>query len=1257
MGELSLSKKITRVKAKLEKTQTKKSKRINQPTIKGLVNYVDDIQEKCDSFVGQDPSAISKNLRDSMENRVKALEESGKPKRSHSNSAWLQRSHRRMQQIEEHLINADLKRVELPFVTLQSKKELIKQYDDNKLQQKENYDEAYEKKQRRASLFALQNLLGHHSTLITEPPAPLAEYMQQNLRDTIDTAANPKEVKKQRRTKQRFKLAIKKIERIMRQLAKKQHLDALDLREIESLQSLKIGDNKKLIASPGFDRYIDDQYKHLYTLKIQLSDFQHEKHHYHQQLALLLDDARAERKKEENWLGKTQYEIIAAQKKLLDLSWWDRFRCRITGRYLGFLRTITSPTLTEPKHDILSRLKLLLLPYKIIAYPLSLFFKSFITREKTILADAMDEQRLNMPKQKTVPQHSSFSKRNPLADYTSLSEQYRKTAADVIRCKRTQNLTDAFVDKLLSKIFNHESITKADAQRNDDLEKIIITHNEKCNGKDGIYAKHLEAVKHTLFRILDAPFSRAAGSTVDDTLTELGLKKEIDQATYKLGLKLYYFFNQHPQEEEIKEESNGEGMQKKTVKPPALLQTLYDKHFLKESELPAKQRLEDFSEDLHSIFEEIQSYPFEKAGLSKERLENAILKLKKDTNRFTEQFSYDHRLNAQQSGSNLYERVPRLITHQENEHRNPNYHLTDSKKQQDRISKQGLLSKANIFSFLLAALQGFLSFYALSGLTIIFGPATLWIALGFSLATWYSNYVLFKGGVFDLFKQMFLKKDYFNGFTSKKGKLGMGLVLFAAIFMSAVMAGLVGIAVNSVFSGLAVIPMTMIFLSSAFVTFVGFTGLMYVAAAAVTKAAVRTHDHYRKLKRIHHSRWKAFKIIVSEITGKQFIWNKEEIKRNFTGRDVDQIHQWRDARVKALSVTTAQGYQQLPDEATQKQQLKKSMAMMVSKKRIQTLTSFVLFPVSLAVAFGFFCWATVITLKGFEWQLSHELFMNILHFGDTLSHFLACTLVFTFTAAIEMTFNARSFFFAFSRLSDNATQAINFLLFSPLHALGCFMLDRGYRAAVGDAITGFATTLLSKMNRIGEILTNPKHLKETIYKGLKNTWNFVKSWGINIIAYSANAIPNGVLPLKNVFESGGTITPILAVSVTATTIQSGACNGNEFHNETQKTFPLNVDKYCAVDENYDKDGDTITDVHKDKSILVKVAERLELTSENIGDKSDRPSPAPVTHGPPLSPSPIGASQYTGASSSSSSSQTPLASNLNLPPASASPFET
>lgn len=132
--------------------------------------------------------------------------------------------------------------------------------------------------------------------------------------------------------------------------------------------------------------------------------------------------------------------------------------------------------------------------------------------------------------------------------------------------------------------------------------------------------------------------------------------------------------------------------------------------------------------------------------------------------------------------------------------------------------------------------QASLSLYAVGfGAMIILGPFS-WIAGGVAFfACLYTNFFLFFGATDGTLQQLLIKKDYFNGFTSKEGKIFAVLVPGGlATSMATTMAFIVAASV------IAIPGLDILFaISFAFVlsttSFIGFTSLMYVTISNLVK--------------------------------------------------------------------------------------------------------------------------------------------------------------------------------------------------------------------------------------------------------------------------------------------------------------------------------------------------------------------------------------------------------------------------------------
>ena len=309
---LSLTQQIDRV----QKTLQKATKRAAQPALLGeLQNYISDLsvnyqstfsvpKEKeslsqiVNTLVGADPQKeVSGMVGDTLTNihtLHDELAEARKNQNTHTQQ-WLQRSKRRMQQIAEHLGS-----VAEPV-------------------------DPYERTQKQASLLALAELLAQHARLLRmfgENGNRQLHHMHSHahLGSVIEAAQNGKDdLIKQRRTKQRFKHVLNEMERIMRNLAKKQHLDDIDYRDIAHLQTLKTAGDDTLIFNQKLDDYIDRKCEILIDLKTELAHQQRQKQAYQQQLALVLQDTRLN-----NNRYSTNDVILQSQKAMLNGSSLER---------------------------------------------------------------------------------------------------------------------------------------------------------------------------------------------------------------------------------------------------------------------------------------------------------------------------------------------------------------------------------------------------------------------------------------------------------------------------------------------------------------------------------------------------------------------------------------------------------------------------------------------------------------------------------------------------------------------------------------------------------------------------------------------------------------------------------------------------------------------------------------------------------------------------------------------------------------------
>lgn len=1174
MGETSLINQIDLVKKTLNKNlENPKFKEIG--LFSDLLGYVENLKENyTKKFSDNESNAeeISKKLIESIgdekngliKNVIEANQrisgESGDEDSEHESllpqtrkPEWLLRSKTRIMQIKEHLSN----------------------------NHKQSSD-PYQKEQRRKSLQALESMLSRHNKLIkivtgaleneSHDSARLSKAMSKpDLKKEIDSIASSSEdlqnTIQDRRLKHRCKLILTEMERMMRTLAEKQHLDHIDYRDIEYLESLKTKENDVVPYNEELNKYIEKKCKILRDLKQNLTQHQRQKHNYQQQLILMLQQARIQKINENQLSYTANDQLLKIQKSLLCDTTLERIGCEIRstlGRYLWPLCRI--PLI---KH----------------------FANIFITEEEDVISELLNKKMLDMP------------------NHTGIAKQFRNTLAAVLQYKRENKIRDPAVDRLLEKLFDHQTVSENDAKfENDSIEPklaaLIECHRQQC---ERIYNARYQQVQKTLHAIVFSPLQKARDETVDEFLTDLGFEKDTDPTTYALGMKLYYLFKQYPDQD-----------QENPMINLSLLEKLYNKHFnsdqsqfVNEKPISGKQRLESFSADLHVLFGAIQNYQFpEESGLADDNKVNAILKpLKRDLNRFTEQFSCDFRLTEKRKGQGEFITRGKYSTdkngylvYDENNNliRDENFKLTNAKKIQDRETKKSYFSKANFISFILALGQAFLSFYALSALSIWFGPFAMPIALFCSAATLFTNYNLFRAETYDLLKQLFLRKDYFNSFTSKKGKVGMAVALFAALFMAITMTVLVGASVLHTFAGPIAFPLATVLCAT---SLIGFTALMYVSIASVIKAAVGFYERFRAIKREEHNLFKALKRTFHDETDNRFNsavrFSKNGIKKNLSAKDWELVDEW----------------------AKQNRDRDSALNKMIYMKRARFVVDLFVYPLFLVSAWGIFIFATVATLGAWQAEMQNFLFSDI-GLATSLSAAISFGIVCSFTAIVEMTFNLRAFTKAFFRFAGYGSTLVNKAIIKPLFAVGSFLTNSNYRDAQWTKIQGVSRVYTQTKQRLERALyafifnsddsaysslneKSEKQLKfdETIYKGWKKFKRFIKGWFLEPVAVGANAFPNGALLIAGTLQgyaqptiSLGSSKLILFANAVAGTIQSVCCNANALKAFEDVLFPLNEGDHCDVE--IDENGKGV----KKESATAKVMRGLDWDNEQKGSK-------------------------------------------------------
>jgi hypothetical protein len=1128
-----------------------------------------------------------------------------------------------------------------------------------------NQTEPYVDAQQKISLSFLHFLLKNHDTLLSE--CKNESLLRSNWHDQL--ASNEEEnakkaIIKQRRTKQHFKFVLTITERLMRQLAKKQHLDDVDRREIEALKTLKIVPENKGFEEFAQDQlveklneYIDQQYKILMNLKQHQFHLQQLNQQYEQELVLALQVGKEspanfyQTKPPLSVWNRVQHWMHTAWKERSNLFnlWSDlnfdrqsspdnsyALRLHYSNRFLAAQKAQLGMSLWEYFRYGMNWLisPLLHLPLPGVKFILGRFFDD----NKIYLNSLLNEQRLNMP-----VGHA-------------LADECRETAKQLIQFKvnNLNNSNKQNDDFPLLLVLDQYDYIIADDSYSTDLLPIIKKHNQACEEH---YTARFNAVRKTLKAIVEDVLCHVAETTTQestralDALIGISHSPDTDPETYALAMKLYLFFQQH---------SDGH---------TSILQNLYEQHFATNLDdnqnnnkgLQAKIRLENFSHELHAIFDEIQGYHFSHSAnfsdalatpnLSDKAIKDATVlrPLKVAINRFTEKLNFEYRLmerkNVSGESTKRYEIIHKFLQMPDDRlFRNPAFTHTDAQKQDERKQKKEYTFWARAVSLILATGQALLSFYALHSLTMLFGTFTLPIAVLCSGATLYTNYNLFRGETFALFKQMFIKKDYTNGFTSKTGMIVIVGALASALVMSLTMAILVGLSVVSVFPGMQGYIAATLLCST---TFVGFTGLMYVSIAKLIKSVAGIYDEYAKIKRKEPSRVKALlqvfhkktnsrfntKLLASSGTRANFTEKEQkQFYKNLSTQEWNKIHEWveeklaiseeapqsedshsKDQKEPLLPRITAQGAQ---EEAIDR---------MLWKKRMQFVLDCIFYGIFVPVSLTLLFFATVATLGAWHAEMD-AFFITKIHLVSGLSHIVSLSIVCSLTALVEFTFNFRSIVLeAFPRwagYTSKATFALGKWLF--------FDIPRGIKNLLtGNTVTSVgAVSSLHQQEAIDENIQGifTHKTRESIYKKVIRFWRRFEFYLFDPMGVTGNAAPNGALvltgtltgdaiPVISLGQLGFPAFALAVINALSATVQSYACNANALDAFFQQKFPVDASQHKEKVFVYEDPDQGAVDIHstppssstqkiltvtEGDSLKTKIFKRLDEGRNNAG---------------------------------------------------------
>lgn len=262
------------------------------------------------------------------------------------------------------------------------------------------------------------------------------------------------------------------------------------------------------------------------------------------------------------------------------------------------------------------------------------------------------------------------------------------------------------------------------------------------------------------------------------------------------------------------------------------------------NKLTHQQRLERFLAFLTKQFLIIEATPL--SNLDDERKRTVLLReLKQLINRYSELAHLSTRLRLDKTDKeNPKHKVElrKAITYE---------------KRRGRIIKSMLKFGSDAMSVFVALGQAILTYYAIVALVpalpallalipplVPFIPVIVpvlgpFLIVGCTLATLYTNTILFKADTWGAIKQFAYKWDFFNGRETTGGKIAMGLVLVGALIMGLVMGFLIFNAAAASFGVLGPAAFLAAPVIATFVTAIGvataliFTAIMYQATAAL----------------------------------------------------------------------------------------------------------------------------------------------------------------------------------------------------------------------------------------------------------------------------------------------------------------------------------------------------------------------------------------------------------------------------------------
>lgn len=214
-------------------------------------------------------------------------------------------------------------------------------------------------------------------------------------------------------------------------------------------------------------------------------------------------------------------------------------------------------------------------------------------------------------------------------------------------------------------------------------------------------------------------------------------------------------------------------------------------------------------------------------------------------------------------------------------------------KEANRDIKKVISIISKFFAFILTAGQAALLFTSVISLAPLFGPIGIFVVFAVILFTMKQNYSVFSDSIYLTMKQFFIRKDWFNGFTSPSGKLLMFIALGLATLVGVIMSTMVGMATTgmigmatttAIAASFAFPPLGIMVVSSLFavITLLGYTSWVYRKLAAIIDGCCGALE--KRFPEIVQNGWGIKGLVAGLSQGVRRLWHQLQMPGVYSAR-------------------------------------------------------------------------------------------------------------------------------------------------------------------------------------------------------------------------------------------------------------------------------------------------------------------------------------------------------------------------------------